>query len=701
MDERTIVESWWDKENIQEITVREEDILNEKDRLSLKIFRNCKIVEELPAKGGECDAYIVEESGKRMFLKLYRKGITPKIEVLERLKKISFELKEHVVTIFEVGKDEETGRYFELMEYIQYGSLKDNLEKVKGKVDIVVKEIAEAIKALHERGIVHRDLKPSNVLIRDLESLDLVLIDFGISSAMSEEMSKVVTALKGTYSYMAPEEVSGYFGKEIDWWHLGIIIYELLKGKNPFAGLSEAVIINTLVTQGVQIPEDIPKRFKILLKGLLTRNYKKRWGYEQVKQWLNNVENIPVFYEEYNEVGKKYDSDEWDKVGFSSDSEWAKTGIEINLSPQEVKTFWEAGFSVKDMKEWALNGFRKGNIALEWYNYTFKPQEASIFDNLGLSPKNAYEWLKKGINAFDILELSEKGVDKNKIFDFVEEGIFHYIMKGFSETEARKWNRNGFAVDEAKNWAEKGFDADEAEEWRKNNVSLTEAIRWKTIRVKPMLATKLTNLGFSIDEVEEMVSKGAKDEKVLERIAKEIVDWCTAGFSVSEAINWIIKGYKLHQAIRRRKLINATKKMLKYMCKMVIFYLGGLAATRLLIYFTTDQYFCKLSKEYFDSNTKYYICLLLAIAISYYLVLRKCFKKSSKWKIAYSKFKKLEIAGLSILYFCAIIFYFSYFSSYEYFIKGKANEILINSVYFYFTLSIISVLSKILRPYDD
>jgi len=339
MDERTIVESWWDEENIQEITIREEDILNKKDRLSLKIFRNCKIVEELPAKGGECDAYIVEESGKRMFLKLYRKGITPKIEVLERLKKISFELKEHVVTIFEVGKDEETGRYFELMEYIQYGSLKDNLEKVKGKVDIVVKEIAEAIKALHERGIVHRDLKPSNVLIRDLESLDLVLIDFGISSAMSEEMSKVVTALKGTYSYMAPEEVSGYFGKEIDWWHLGIIIYELLKGKNPFAGLSEAVIINTLVTQGVQIPEDIPKRFKILLKGLLTRNYKKRWGYEQVKQWLNNVENIPVFYEEYNEADKKYDNDEWDKVGFSSDSEWAKTGIEINLSPQEVKTF--------------------------------------------------------------------------------------------------------------------------------------------------------------------------------------------------------------------------------------------------------------------------------------------------------------------------------------------------------------------------
>jgi len=50
MDERTIVESWWDEENIQEITIREEDILNKKDRLSLKIFRNCKIVEELPAK---------------------------------------------------------------------------------------------------------------------------------------------------------------------------------------------------------------------------------------------------------------------------------------------------------------------------------------------------------------------------------------------------------------------------------------------------------------------------------------------------------------------------------------------------------------------------------------------------------------------------------------------------------------------------
>jgi len=693
MDEKTVIESWWDKEHIQDATVRETAILNEKEKLSLTTFRNYRIVEELPARGGECDAYVVEESGKKMFLKLYRKGITPKIEVLEKLKKISLEIKEHVVTIFEVGKDEETGRYFELMEYIQYGSLKDNLEKVKCKVDVVVKEIAEAIKALHERGIVHRDLKPSNVLIRNLEPLDLVLIDFGISSAMSEEMSKVVTKLKGTYSYMAPEELSGYFGKEIDWWHLGTIIYELLKNKNPFTGLSEAVIINTIVTQGIQIPEDIPERFKILLKGLLTRNYNKRWGYEQVKQWLNNVENIPVFYEEYNEAGIKYDNNEWDKVGFSSDSEWVKTGIEMNLSPQEVKTFWEAGFSVRDMRKWVLNGFRKGDIALEWYNYTFNPQEASVFDNLGLSPKNAYEWLRKGISAFDILDLLEKGIDKNKIFDFVEEGIFHYITKGFSEAESRKWNRNGFTVDEAKNWAEKGFDADEAEEWRRNNVSLTEAVRWKRIKIKPMLATKFIDLGFSIDEVEEMVRKGAKDEKVLERIAKEMADWGTAGFSVSEAINWIIKGYKLHQVIRRRKLINAAKKILIYICKMVIFYIGGLAATKLLIYFATDQYFY--------SKTKYYIYLLLAIAISYYLVLRKCFKKSLKGKIAYSWFKKLEIAGLSILYFCAIVFYFSYFSSYEYFIKGKANEILSNSVYFYFTLSIISVLSKIKNPYDD
>ncbi|BCS82419.1 protein kinase domain-containing protein [Anaerocellum diazotrophicum] len=691
MDEKTVKESWWDKKNIQDATVRVTDILNEKEKLTMTTFRNYNIVEELPAKGGECDAYVIENNGNKMFLKLYRKGVTPKIEVLERLKKISFELKEHVVTIFEVGKDEQTGRYFEIMEYIQYGSLKDNIEKVKDKVDIVVKEIAEAIEALHKKGIVHRDLKPSNILIRDLKSLDLVLIDFGISFAMSEEFSKVFTTLKGTYSYMAPEEISGYFGKEIDWWHLGIVIYEVLKGKNPFSNLSEAVIINTFATQGVQIPEDISERYKILLKGLLTRNYKKRWGYEQIKQWLNNVKNVPVFYEEYNEESKNYDVKEWNSVGFSSDSEWVKAGVETNLSPQEAKIFWEKGFSAKDMKEWVLAGFRKGNIALEWYNYSFSPKESTIFDNLGLSPKNAYEWQRKGITAFDILELLEKGIDKNKIFDFVEKGIFHYIMNGFSEIDAQKWKKYGFDVDEAKNWAEKGFSADEAEEWKKNNVSIIEAVRWKTIKVKPILASKFINLGFSINEVEEMVFKGTKDSEILERIANEIIEWCKAKFSVSEAVDWIIKGYKLHQAVRRKKLLRDIKKTLKSIYKVSIFYLVGLIATRLILYFTTDQYFYDvIVKKYFDNSRNYYMFVLIVISLlSYYL-----YKK-------YFHFTKIKIARLSILYVCAVMFYFSYISSYEYFINGTANKTLVNSVYFYFVLSVISVLFKILRRYND
>jgi serine/threonine protein kinase len=125
-------------------------------------------------------------------------------------------------------------------------------EKRLEKLPDIVRQIAEALHILHERKLIHRDLKPANVLLRSEEPLELVLIDFGISRQIDQEATKHATVVfKGTPAYCAPEEFSGLFGWEADWWHLGIVAYEVIKGEHPFAGVNQAVISYQIITQDI------------------------------------------------------------------------------------------------------------------------------------------------------------------------------------------------------------------------------------------------------------------------------------------------------------------------------------------------------------------------------------------------------------------------------------------------------------------
>jgi len=349
---------------------------------SLKYFRDYNVVKEFPARRGEeADKYLVEKDGNRFLLKLYRKRINLNIELLQKLKELSRKHKKHLVEIIEVGYDQSSGRYYEILEYIEWGTLakviKDMTPADESFIDKIIEEIAEALNVLHQENIIHRNLKPSNVLVRDLKKLDLVLADFWISRQIKEDAVRTYTPrFEHIIRYIAPEEISGYFGKEIDWWHLGVIVYELLKRKNPFAGFDEQVIINALAAKGIEIPSDIPEKYKLLLKGLLTRDYEKRWGYEQVKAWLRGRRDIPVYYE-----GKAYTEDEWSKYGFPEGSPWRTLGI----SPQEAESFRSAGFSAFEAKSWVEVGWRNGHGAQKWKVSGFEPEESLIFEQLGLS----------------------------------------------------------------------------------------------------------------------------------------------------------------------------------------------------------------------------------------------------------------------------------------------------------------------------
>ena len=294
-------------------TIREAQ-LTEKESLTIKqpivlskgtIFLNeYEIVEPIKAISGEADIFKVRKDNNFYALKLYRYGMEPKEELLKKIKKLSEIEPEHIVKIFKAGYSDEYGRYYEIQEWVDYGTLEDWLHEVKWfstkLLKEIIKEIVEAINFLHNNNIIYRDLKPSNILVRSKNPVELILTDFGISSILPNEASLKVTSGALTIAYSAPEAITGSkiaITKKVDYWSLGIIIIELLTGKHPFEGFDNEAIRLFLATKPVPIPDEINEDFKLCIKGLLTRDFDKRWGYNEIKEWLNGKRDIPVYYE--------------------------------------------------------------------------------------------------------------------------------------------------------------------------------------------------------------------------------------------------------------------------------------------------------------------------------------------------------------------------------------------------------------------
>jgi hypothetical protein len=260
--------------------------------LPAALAERVEIIEPLKAAGGEADLFIVHdrERGCDAVLKLYRHGVEPKTDVLER---VSRGAPDQVVALFDFGVAD--GVPYELLEYCEHGSLRSLL---KGRpipsesVRTILTELAEAIDHLHGHGIVHRDLKPENVLVRGLLPLDLVLTDFGISSVAQATMH--FTSAARTLRYAAPETGSNWVGKPSDYWSLGMMLAEALAGRHPYEGLSEAVIAHQLVTKAVDLSGVKDERWRLLCRGLLARDPSARWGAAEITRWLAGDDSLAV-----------------------------------------------------------------------------------------------------------------------------------------------------------------------------------------------------------------------------------------------------------------------------------------------------------------------------------------------------------------------------------------------------------------------
>jgi len=268
---------------------------------SEQLFKTYRIIKQFPATGGEADIWLIQKDRIYYILKHYRLGIEPKADVLDQVSHISRRNPKNLIKIIDYGFDENSERWFEILEYARYGSLRDLVQKQSinnNTFKSIIEEIAFGLETLHKSNILHLDLKPSNILIRETRPLNLILTDFGISTLLDSELSRHITTTKGTPMYWAPEQLGNVVGRESDYWALGVIALEITEKKHPFDGLNHNLILSTLASRGIVLSGQINPDRLILLKGLLTRNPKKRWGKREISLWLSGKRNIPVFYEE-------------------------------------------------------------------------------------------------------------------------------------------------------------------------------------------------------------------------------------------------------------------------------------------------------------------------------------------------------------------------------------------------------------------
>ena len=168
-----------------------------------------------------------------------------------------------------------------ITEFMQGGEMFFHLHKEKRfsneKARFYIIEIILAIEFLHKNKMLYRDLKPENIMIDSNGHIKLT--DFGLSKKLKKQKEKAFT-ICGTPQYLAPEILSAEgYDNSVDWWSLGVVLYEMLVGKAPFKIPKGSYLSEDLYKKKIKIPDYITPEAKDLISLLLVPNPIKRLGY--------------------------------------------------------------------------------------------------------------------------------------------------------------------------------------------------------------------------------------------------------------------------------------------------------------------------------------------------------------------------------------------------------------------------------------
>jgi fused len=177
----------------------------------------------------------------------------------------SFETQSEFILVTELGQ----GELFNIIE--------DDHSLEEAEIRRIAQQLVRALHYIHSNRITHRDMKPQNILMTSDGVIKLC--DFGFARHMSYK-TEVLTSLKGTPLYMAPEVVKEEpYNHTADLWSLGVILYELATGTPPFTAPNLITLVEHISKDPIVYPDIITGDFKGFLKGLLNKDPKRRLGW--------------------------------------------------------------------------------------------------------------------------------------------------------------------------------------------------------------------------------------------------------------------------------------------------------------------------------------------------------------------------------------------------------------------------------------
>ncbi|ORZ30315.1 camp-dependent protein kinase [Catenaria anguillulae PL171] len=221
----------------------------------------------------------LRSTGKYYAMKVLKKAEVVKHKQVEHTlnEKNILEQIDHPFLVSLHSSFQDSANLYMIMEYVTGGELFTYLRRSQRFSNNVAKfyaaEVVLAFEYLHSKDIIYRDLKPENLLL-DAQG-HVKITDFGFAKHVPD----ITWTLCGTPDYLAPEIIqSRGYGRAVDWYALGVLIFEMLAGYPPFYDEDHVRMYEKILQGKIKWPSHFDPAAKDLLKRLLTTDLTKRYG---------------------------------------------------------------------------------------------------------------------------------------------------------------------------------------------------------------------------------------------------------------------------------------------------------------------------------------------------------------------------------------------------------------------------------------
>jgi serine/threonine protein kinase len=199
-----------------------------------------------------------------------------------------------IVPVYDFG--EEDGQPYFVMRYMTGGSLSDKMRKGPMTVQDaahILTHLAPALDEAHAKGIIHRDLKPGNILFDQFS--EPYVSDFGIAKLFASQANVTGSAIIGTPAYMSPEQGQGEtIDGRSDIYALGVILFEMLTGQQPYHGDTPMNVVVKQITQPVphilDVRPDLPVDLGVIIEKAMAKDRNDR--FQDVKSFANALNAV-------------------------------------------------------------------------------------------------------------------------------------------------------------------------------------------------------------------------------------------------------------------------------------------------------------------------------------------------------------------------------------------------------------------------